>query len=107
MFRTIRKLGTGTIILGVLVVTISAFTSLKTIDVLQMTMPASEAALAWVGWVCFEGGLAAWILWSGKGARRDQRAIARLMVYFNLAAIIGAFAADTFLVGSRKGLVHI
>ncbi|SRR6266704_1536138 len=98
-----KKLSKGSIILFVLAAAITGFTSLKTIDLLKFTMSGDEEAFAWFGWACFEGGLAAWIFFSGSGARRDQRTIATLMVWFNLIAVAAAFITDTVLVVGRKG----
>lgn len=94
------------ILVAIMALALMIFTASRTLDLLQLLLPANQSIFAYLALVAFDGGLLGWSLFFAYGARGQyQRAIALLMVIVSLAAIGITTIADLYLSAARKGLV--
>lgn len=94
------------ILVALMALALMIFTASRTLDLLQLLLPASQSVFAFLGLVAFDGGLLGWSLFFAYGARGAyQRAIALLMVIVSLIAIGVSTVADLMISASAKGLV--
>src|SRR5690348_15082760 len=95
------------ILVALMALALMLFTASRTLDLLQVLLPANQSVFAFLGLVAFDGGLLGWSLWFAYGARGQyQRAIALLMVILSLIAIGISTIADLMISASAKGLVN-
>lgn len=95
------------ILVALMALALMLFTASRTLDLLQLLLPANQSVFAFLGLVAFDGGLLGWSLWFAYGARGQyQRAIALLMVILSLIAIGISTIADLMISASAKGLVN-
>ncbi len=94
------------ILVALMALALMLFTASRTLDLLQLLLPANQSVFAYLGLVAFDGGLLGWSMFFAYGARGAyQRAIALLMVIMSLIAIGVSTIADLMLSASAKGLV--
>jgi hypothetical protein len=82
------------------------YTALRTLDLIQLTLPVSQQAVGYLALVAFDGGLVGWTLFYLHGAKGAwQRAIATMMIVVSLAGVLIAFATDTFYQSAARGTI--
>ncbi len=95
------------ILVALMALALMLFTASRTLDLLQLLLPANQSVFAYLGLVAFDGGLFGWSLWFAYGARGQyQRAIALLMVIVSLVAIGITTIGDLVISAAAKGLVN-
>jgi hypothetical protein len=84
-----------------------AYSALRSIDFIQMTLPDNRAYLAYFAVAASELGLVFWLLTFllDHEAGTWQSAIALLMILIDLVGCVGLFTVDTLLRSGEKGLV--
>lgn len=81
-----------------------AYTALRTLDLIQLTLPADQQAIGYLALVAFDGGLVGWTLFYLHGAKGAwQRGISALMIAISLAGVLIAFGADTLYQANVRG----
>src|SRR5512136_315255 len=84
------------------------YTASRTLNLLQLTLPAGQKELAFLALAAFDGGLVLWALFFLKGASGGwQRGISALMIAVSLVGVIVAFGADTLIGAASAGLTHL
>jgi hypothetical protein len=84
-----------------------AYTALRTLDFVQLTLPADSQAVGYLALVAFDGGLVGWTLFYLHGARGAwQRGVAVLMIGVSLIGVLIAFGADTFYQSAARGTLQ-
>lgn len=94
----------GTIIIFILSAILLVYSATRSLDFIQMTLPADRAILAYFGLAALDGGLVAWLLSYLKGSKGWQRAIALLMVLVDLAGVVAMFTLDTLYNTGKAGM---
>lgn len=80
------------------------YTAIRTLDLVQLTLPADQQAVGYLALVAFDGGLIGWTLFYLHGAKGAwQRGIAALMIAVSLAGVLLGFGADTFYQANERG----
>lgn len=80
------------------------YTALRTLDLVQLTLPADQQVIGYLALVAFDGGLLGWTLFFLHGARGGwQRGIAALMIVVSLIGVLLAFGADTLYQANARG----
>jgi hypothetical protein len=90
--------------LGLLLLVYSAARSL---DFIQMTLPADKAILAYFGLMALDGGLVFWLLNFLNGSRGWQRVIALIMIFVDFFGAVLMFTLDTILNTGQAGLTAV
>lgn len=80
------------------------YTALRTLDLIQLTLPSDQQAIGYLALVAFDGGLVGWTLFYLHGAKGAwQRGISALMIVVSLAGVLIAFGADTLYQANARG----
>jgi hypothetical protein len=80
------------------------YTALRTLDLIQLTLPADQQAIGYLALVAFDGGLVGWTLFYLHGAKGAwQRGISAMMIVVSLAGVLIAFGADTLYQANARG----
>ena len=80
------------------------YTALRTLDLIQMTLPLDQQTIGYLALVAFDGGLVGWTLFFLHGAKGSwQRGIAAMMIVVSLAGVLIAFGADTLYQSGVRG----
>ena len=96
--------------IGVLLVTILGglllvYSATRSLDFIELTLPADRKILAYFGLAALDGGLIAWLLSYLYGSRGGwQRAISILMVCVDAVGAIAMFTLDTLYNTGKAGL---
>jgi hypothetical protein len=96
--------------IGVLLVTILGglllvYSATRSLDFIQLTLPADRKILAYFGLAALDGGLVAWMLSYLNGSRGAwQRAIAIIMVIVDVCGAIAMFTMDTLYNSGQNGI---
>lgn len=94
----------ATLILSLMALGLLIYTGSRTVDLISITLPLDQQALAYVALVAFDGGLIGWTWYYLKGAKGAwQRAIAIAMIFVSLAGVIIAFMGDTLYQSAQRG----
>lgn len=99
----IKKIGSlMVVLLGLLLLVYSAMRSL---DFIEMTLPADKKIMAVFGLAALDGGLLAWLLCYLHGSKGGwQRAISLLMIGVDLLGSVAMFTADTLYSMGQSGI---
>ncbi len=82
------------------------YTALRTLDLIQLTLPTDQQAIGYLALVAFDGGLVGWTLFYLHGAKGAwQRGIAAMMIVVSLAGVLIAFGADTLYQANARGTI--
>jgi len=82
------------------------YTALRTLDLIQLTLPANQQVVGYLALVAFDGGLVGWTLFYLHGAKGAwQRGIAALMILVSLVGVLIAFGVDTFYQSAARGTI--
>jgi hypothetical protein len=82
------------------------YTAMRTLDLIQLTLPANNQTVGYLALVAFDGGLVGWSMFYLHGAHGAwQRALAAVMTVVSLAGVLVAFAADTFYQSAARGTI--
>lgn len=80
------------------------YTALRTLDLIQLTLPSDQQAIGYLALVAFDGGLLGWTLFYLHGAQGAwQRGISAMMIVVSLAGVLIAFGADTLYQANARG----
>ena len=83
------------------------YSASRTLALLQMTLPAGQADMAFLALAAFDGGLFGWTLTFMFGAEGAyQRGIALLMIIVCLLGVVVGFGADSILGALNGGIVN-
>ena len=94
----------ATLIISLMALGLLIYTGSRTVDLISITLPLSQQALAYVALVAFDGGLIGWTWYYLKGAKGAwQRAISVAMIFVSLAGVIIAFMGDTLYQSAQRG----
>lgn len=94
----------ATIVITVMGLVLLGYTALRTLDLIQLTLPIDQQAIAYLALVAFDGGLLGWLMFFLYGASGSwQRGIALVMIVVSLAGVLIAFGADTIYQASARG----
>jgi len=94
----------ATLLITLMGLALLGFTALRTLDLIQLTLPADQQTYGYLALVAFDGGLLGWTLFFLFGARGPwQRAIAACMIVVSLAGVLIAFGADTLYQANARG----
>lgn len=103
-----RGKAASSIMLLLLELGLLGFTANHTLNLLSLTLPPSQTALAWFGLLAFDAGLPVWTIYALYGARGGaQRGISLLMILISLAGVLLSFGADMALQAEANGLAAI
>lgn len=92
------------ILLTAMGLTLLGYTALRTLDLIQLTLAASQQTIGYLALVAFDGGLIGWTLFLLHGAQGAwQRAISALMIVVSLAGVVLGFTADTLYQAAARG----
>ena len=81
-----------------------AYTALRTLDLIQLTVRVDQQAIGYLALVAFDGGLIGWTLFYLHGAKGGwQRGISAMMIVVSLAGVLIAFSADTLYQANVRG----
>jgi len=98
--------------IGVLLVTILGgallvYSATRSLDFIELTLPADRKILAYFGLAALDGGLVAWLLSYLNGSRGAwQRAISILMVIVDTLGAIAMFTFDTLYNTGKNGMTE-
>lgn len=96
--------------IGILFVTILGgallvYSATRSLDFIELTLPADRKILAYFGLAALDGGLVAWLLSYLYGSRGGwQRVIAFVMVIIDLLGAVGMFTLDTLYNTGKAGM---
>jgi hypothetical protein len=99
--------------IGVLLVTILGglllvYSATRSLDFIELTLPADRKILAYFGLAALDGGLVAWLLSYLNGSRGAwQRAISILMVIVDTLGAIAMFTFDTLYNTGKNGMTEV
>jgi len=96
----------ASLLLNLMVLGLLLFTSLRTLDFIQLTLPPGQKVWGYLALLAFDGGLVLWtqyFLAAAKGAY--QRAISGLMIGVSLLGVILAFGIDTLYQSASAGII--
>lgn len=82
------------------------FTALRTLDLIQLTLPLESQNLGYLALVAFDGGLVGWTvyhIWAARGGW--QRGISLGMIGVSLIGVLIAFGTDTQYQAAARGTV--
>jgi hypothetical protein len=95
-----------TLIITAIGLALLVFTALRTLDLIQLALPADQQITGYLALVAFDGGLIAWTLFYLHGARGAwQRAIAAIMIVVSLTGVLIAFGADMLYSAEQRGTI--
>ena len=98
--------------IGILLVTILGgallvYSATRSLDFIELTLPADRKVLAYFGLAALDGGLVAWLLSYLNGSRGAwQRAISILMVIVDTLGAIAMFTFDTLYNTGKAGMTN-
>ena len=98
--------------IGILLVTILGgallvYSATRSLDFIELTLPADRKVLAYFGLAALDGGLVAWLLSYLYGSRGGwQRAISILMVIVDTLGAIAMFTFDTLYNTGKAGMTN-
>jgi len=98
--------------IGVLLVTILGgallvYSATRSLDFIELTLPADRKILAYFGLAALDGGIVAWLLSYLNGSRGAwQRAISILMVIVDTFGAIAMFTMDTLYQTGKSGMTE-
>ncbi len=98
--------------IGILLVTILGgallvYSATRSLDFIELTLPADRKVLAYFGLAALDGGLVAWLLSYLNGSRGAwQRAISILMVIVDTLGAIAMFTFDTLYNTGKTGMTN-
>lgn len=98
--------------IGVLIVTILGgallvYSATRSLDFIELTLPADRKILAYFGLAALDGGVIAWLLSYLYGSRGGwQRAISVLMLIVDVIGAIAMFTLDTLYNTGKAGLTQ-
>jgi len=98
--------------IGILLVTILGgallvYSATRSLDFIELTLPADRKILAYFGLAALDGGLVAWLLSYLNGSRGAwQRAISILMVIVDTLGAIAMFTLDTLYQTGKNGMTE-
>lgn len=98
--------------IGILLVTILGglllvYSATRSLDFIELTLPADRKILAYFGLAALDGGLVAWLLSYLNGSRGAwQRAISILMVIVDTGGAIAMFTFDTLYNTGKNGMTE-
>lgn len=96
--------------IGILLVTILGglllvYSASRSLDFIELTLPADRQILAYFGLAALDGGLVAWLLSYLYGSRGGwQRATSILMVCVDAVGAVGMFTLDTLYNTGKNGM---
>jgi len=96
--------------IGILLVTLLGgallvYSATRSLDFIELTLPADRKILAYFGLAALDGGLVAWLLSYLNGSRGAwQRAISILMVIVDTLGAIAMFTMDTLYQTGKNGM---
>lgn len=82
------------------------FTALRTLDLIQLTLPLESQNLGYLALVAFDGGLVGWTvyhIWAARGGW--QRGISLGMIGVSIIGVLIAFGTDTQYQAAARGTV--
>jgi hypothetical protein len=94
----------GSIMVFVLGAVLLAYSASRSLNFIELTLPADQKGLAYFGLAALDGGLIGWTLSYLKGSKGWQRAIALIMAMVDLIGVIGMFTMDTLYNSGEAGL---
>jgi hypothetical protein len=95
-----------TLIITAIGLALLVFTALRTLDLIQLALPADQQITGYLALVAFDGGLIAWTAFYLHGARGAwQRAIAAIMIFVSLIGVLIAFGSDMLYSAARRGTI--
>lgn len=97
-----KKLGMASVI--ILAVILLGYSASRSLDFIQLTLPAERAILAYFGLAALDGGLIAWTMSYLYGSRGWQRPISLTMVVIDMLGAIGMFTLDTLYNTGMTGM---
>lgn len=95
------------ILLGGLILSLLAFTSVRTYHFLSLTFPVDQQYMPALGLAAFDGGVLLWTAFARSGAAGQQRSVSYIMIFVCMVGVVICTWADTFLVSSANGLVRL
>ena len=96
----------GLVIVNLIGGVLLIFTALRTLDLIQLTLPLESQNLGYLALVAFDGGLVGWTvyhIWAARGGW--QRGISLGMIGVSLVGVFIAFGTDTQYQAAARGTV--
>ncbi len=98
----------GKIVLWGIIIGMLAYTAIRTIHFLQLTLPADQQYVAYIGLIAFDVGVLAWFYYAISAAEgATQRAIAYGMIFVCATGVCTTTVMDMTLGASRNGLYAV
>jgi len=94
----------GSIMVFVLGAVLLVYSASRSLNFIELTLPADQKNLAYFGLAALDGGLIGWTLSYLKGSKGWQRAVALIMAVVDLFGVIGMFTLDTLYNSGTAGL---
>jgi hypothetical protein len=95
----------GILLVTLLGGTLLVYSATRSLDFIELTLPADRKILAYFGLAALDGGLVAWLLSYLNGSRGAwQRAISILMVIVDTGGAIAMFTFDTLYNTGKNGM---
>lgn len=101
-----RKLSFTTFLIAALGLALMVFTASRTVHFVQLTLPPSQAGLAWFALAALDVGLVLWTLHFVQGARGFQRWLAGGMIGLDIVAVFALILTDSLYVLGEMGFVE-
>ncbi len=96
------------ILLWGLILSLLAFTAIRTLHFLGLTFPADQSYMSWLGLAAFDGGVLLWFFFATRAATGHwQTGLSYLMIAVCMLGVVICTVADMLLVSSGNGLVHL
>lgn len=97
----------GSLVVTLLALALLVYSATRSLDFIELTLPADNKILAWFGLAALDGGLIAWALAFQYGSSGWQRPVAGLMVLVDFIGVVAMFTLDTLYNTGQAGLTAV
>lgn len=95
----------ATMFITAVALVLAGYSAMRSLDFIQLTLPADQAATGYLALIATEGGIFCWLLYFLFGAEGAwQRGIGLVMTLIDLVGSVALFVADTLYRSAERGL---